>query len=54
MIDKIIRWLIIRLIGRRTVIANATITVFTESINENALIVNCLVVDNSIVESMTR
>ncbi len=54
MIDKIIRWLIIKLIGKRTVIANATITEFTESINDNALIVNCLVVDDSIMESMTR
>ena len=54
MIDKIIRWLIIRLIGKRTVIANATITVFTESINDNALTINSLVVDDSIMETMTR
>jgi len=54
MIDKIIRWLIIKLIGKRTVIANATITEFTESINDNALTINCLVVDDSIMESMTR
>lgn len=54
MINKLIEWLIIKLIGKRTVIANATITEFTESINDNALIVNCLVVDDSIMESMTR
>ena len=54
MINKLIEWLIIKLIGKRTVIANATITEFTESINDGALIANCLVVDDSIVESMTR
>ncbi len=54
MINKFIEWLIIKLIGKRTVIANATITEFTESINDGALIANCLVVDDSIVESMTK
>ncbi len=54
MINKLIEWLIIKLIGKRTVIANATITEFTESINDGALIVNCFVVDDSIVESITR
>ena len=54
MINKLIEWFIIKLIGKRTVIANATITEFTESINDGALIVNCLVVDDSIVESITR
>ena len=54
MSNKLIKWLIIKLIGKRTVIANATITEFTESINDNALTINCLVVDDSIMESMTR
>ena len=54
MSNKLIKWLIIKLIGKRTVIANATITEFTKSINENALTINCLVIDDSIVESMTK